>query len=175
MIILFAFLQKYLLSYKISIKREDKMTYRLDKISIKVKDDKKGFEQINEIYEDIFKGKIPLIHNNKRKSDIDLIPLGHYENYSEDEYTFTVYADDFDTLLQIYKWINYGDIMEFKGSGSSIDQARKDARHKLAIYWGIERTFTNDFETIIPKYDSRDGKVHCSLFVGIKNKYENSD
>lgn len=48
MIILFAFLQKYLLSYKISVKREDKMTYRLDKISIKVKDDKKGFEQINE-------------------------------------------------------------------------------------------------------------------------------
>ena len=50
------------------------MTYRLDKISIKVKDDKKGFEQINEIYENIFKGKIPLINNKKRKSDIDLIP-----------------------------------------------------------------------------------------------------
>lgn len=152
------------------------MTYRLNEISIRVKDNKEGFEKINEIYDDIFKGKIPLIHNNNnRKLDKNLIPLGHYENYKDDEYTFTVLADDCDTLFQIHKWINYGDIMEFEGSGSSIDKARKDARHKLAIYRGIERTFTNDFETIVPKYDSKDGKVYCYLYVGIKNKYENSD
>lgn len=79
------------------------MTYRLDKISIRVRDNKKGFEMVNEIYEDIFKGKIPLIHNNKRKLDENLIPLGHYENYKEDEYTFIVFADDLDTLFQIHK------------------------------------------------------------------------
>ena len=151
------------------------MTYRLDEISIRVKDDKQGFETINEIYEDIFKGKIQLIKNNKRKSYNNLIPLGNYENYRDDEYTFTVFADDLDTLFQIHKWINYGDIMEFEGSGSTIDQARKDARHQLAIYWGIERTFTNDFETIVPKYDSKDGKVYCYLYVGIKNRYRDYD
>ena len=151
------------------------MTYRLDKISIRITDDKKGFEKINEIYDDIFKGKIPLIHNNDRKLDKNLIPLGHYENYKEDEYTFIVFADDCDTLFQIHKWINYGDIKEFEGSGLSIDQARKEARHKLMIYRGIERTFTNDFETIVPKCDSKDGKVYCYLYVGIKNKYKNSD
>lgn len=149
------------------------MAYRLDKISIKIEDNKKGFEKINEIYNDIFNGKIPLIRDNKRKSDKDLIPIGQYENYRDKEYAFTVFADDYDTLLQIYKWINYGDIMEFKDSGSSIDQARKDARHQLSIYWGIERTFTKDFEVIVPKSDSKDGKVHCYLFVGIKNKYGN--
>lgn len=93
------------------------MAYRLDKISIKIEDNKKGFEKINEIYNDIFNGKIPLIRDNKRKSDKDLIPIGQYENYRDKEYAFTVFADDYDTLLQIYKWINYGDIMEFKGSG----------------------------------------------------------
>ena len=72
--------------------------------------------------------------------------------------------------MQIYKKINNGDIMKFEGSGKSINQARKDARHNLAIYWGIERTFTNDFETIVPKYDSDDGKVYCYLYVGIKNR-----
>jgi len=151
------------------------MTYQLDNISIRITDDKKGFEKINEVYDDIFKGKFPLIHNNKRKLDENLLPLGHYENYKEDEYTFTIFADDYDTLFQIHKWINYGDIKEFKGSGSSINQARKDARHKLMIYRGIERTFTNDFETIVPKYDSNDGKVYCYLYVGIENKYENSN
>lgn len=151
------------------------MTYRLDSISIKLTDDKEGFEKINEIYDDIFKGRLPLIKNNKRKSDKDLISIGQYKNYKDDEYTFTVFADDFDTLFQIHKWINYGDIMEFEGSGSTIDQARKDARHQLAIYWGIERTFTNDFESIVPKYNSKDGKVYCYLYVGIKNKYRDSD
>lgn len=33
------------------------MAYKLDKISIKVKDNKEGFESINELYEDIFKGR----------------------------------------------------------------------------------------------------------------------
>lgn len=37
------------------------MTYRLDSISIRLTDDREGFEKINEIYEDIFKGNIPLI------------------------------------------------------------------------------------------------------------------
>ena len=152
-----------------------KMTYRLDKISVRITDDKEGFKKINEIFDDIFKGKIPLIHNNKRKLDNYLIPLGHYEEYRDVEYIYTVYADDCDTLFQIHKWINYGDIREFEGSGSSIDQARKDARHKLKIQWGIERTFINDFEYIVPKYESKDGKVHCYLYVGIKNKYRDSD
>ena len=146
------------------------MTYRLDSISIILTDDKKWFEKINEIYEDIFKGNIPLITNNKQKSYDKLIPLGKYENYKEDEYIFTVFADKFHFLMQIYKKINNGDIMKFEGSGKSINQARKDARHNLAIYWGIERTFTNDFETIVPKYDSDDGKVYCYLYVGIKNR-----
>lgn len=147
------------------------MAYRIDEISIKLSDTKDDFEKINNIYEDIFKGKIPLIHDNKRKLDEDLIPLAQYDNYHENGYTFRVFADDLDTLFQIHKWINYGDIMLFEGEGHTINEARINAREKLMENNDIKRTFRNDFECIVPKYDSKDGKVHCELYVGIENKY----
>ena len=148
------------------------MTYRLDQFSIKLSDSKKDFEKINEIYEDIFKGKIPLIHDSKRKLDENLIPLAKYDKYTKDGYTFIVFADDLDTLFQIHKWINYGDIMQFEGEGSTINEARIKAREKLIENRNIKRMFINDFECITPKYDSKDGKFHCSLYVGIENKYD---
>lgn len=147
------------------------MSYRFDEISVKVSDDEEGFEKINEIYGDIFAGKIPLMHDNKRKLDEDLFPLGQYEKYKENEYVFKVFADALDCLFQIHKWINYGDIELFEGEGSTIDKARRDAREKLNKDTTIKRVFRNDFECIIPKKDSKDGKVHCELYVGIENKY----
>ena len=148
------------------------MTYRFDELSIRLSDDKEWFEKINEIYKDIFNGKIPLIHNNKRKLDENLIALAQYEDYNEGGYKFTVFADDLDTLFQIHKWINYGDIMLFEGKASTINEARINAREKFIGDTSIKRTFRNDFECIVPKYDSKDGKVHCSLYVGIENKYD---
>lgn len=147
------------------------MSYRFDEFSIKLSDDKDSFEKINDIYRDIFNGKIPLIHNNKGKLDKNLIPLAQYEDYREDGYKFTVFADDLDTLFQIHKWINYGDIMLFEGEGYTINEARLNAREKLMCDTNIKRTFMNDFECIVPKKDSKDGKVHCELYVGIENKY----
>jgi hypothetical protein len=147
------------------------MTYRFDELSIILSDDKESFEKINDIYNDIFNGKIPLIHDSKRKLDENLIVLAQYKDYKEDAYTFSVFADDCDTLLQIHKWINYGDITLFEGEGSTINEARINAREKLIEDTKIKRTFRNDFECIVPKNDSKDGKVHCSLYVGIENKY----
>lgn len=147
------------------------MTYRLDKISIKLSDSKEDFEKINRIYEDIFKGKIPLIHDNKRKLIKDLVVLAEYDNYNKDGFEFVVFADDLDTLFQIHKWINYGDIKLFEGEGSTINEARINAREKVMKDVDINRTFRNDFECIVPKWDSKEGKVHCSLYVGIENKY----
>lgn len=37
------------------------------------------------------------------------------------------------------------------------------------------RAFTNDFETIVPKYESKDFKAYCYLYVGIKNRYRDYD
>lgn len=39
------------------------MTYRLDKITIRLKNDEAGINKINELFEDIVSGKIPLIND----------------------------------------------------------------------------------------------------------------
>lgn len=67
------------------------MTYRFDELSIKLSEDKVSFEKINEIYKDIFNGKILLIHYNKRKLDENLIALAQYGDYNEDGYSITQY------------------------------------------------------------------------------------
>lgn len=149
------------------------MTYRLDSISLKLENGKESFEKINEIYEDIFSGKIPLIKNTKGKIDKDIIALGEYVNCGGGRYEFTVFADDGGSLFQIRKWIDYGDIEWFEGVGSTIDEARIEARIYRCLNKSIKRIFKNDFEEIIPKKYSKDGKVHCLLYVGIENKYGN--
>ena len=53
------------------------MTYRLDKISLRLKNDDESLAKINEIFADIVLGKIPLVYTLKMNS---LMELHLYQN-----------------------------------------------------------------------------------------------
>ncbi|WP_407431954.1 hypothetical protein, partial [Methanobrevibacter sp.] len=61
------------------------MTYRLDKITIRLKNDEAGINKINELFEDIVSGKIPLIHDSNGKLIEGISPISEYSNYESDE------------------------------------------------------------------------------------------
>jgi len=53
------------------------MTYRLDKITLRLKNDDESLAKINEIFADIVLGKIPLVYTLKMNS---LMELHLYQN-----------------------------------------------------------------------------------------------
>ena len=61
------------------------MTYKLDKITIRLKNTPEGMAKINEIFTDIVSGKIPLLYNSDKEFIEGLAPVSQYSNYESDE------------------------------------------------------------------------------------------
>ena len=73
------------------------MSYKLDKVTIRLKNDAEGLGKISELFADIVSGDIPLLFNSDKDFIEGIAPVSVYSNYESDEtgeYDLSVMAVD---------------------------------------------------------------------------------
>ncbi|MCB2361346.1 AraC family transcriptional regulator [Clostridium estertheticum] len=152
------------------------MAYKLNKITIRTNNSKEGINNIGDIWNDIISGKLPIIFDSEHVFQKDISPVSKYSNYSSDEngdYDLTIMAVTEDFFQKMDDKVSKGVYKKYdeKDENGEISVCTRRAWEKV---WSeqksgdIHRTFTADFESTVPGEYTKDGKVHCYLYVAIQ-------
>ncbi|MBU3184935.1 AraC family transcriptional regulator [Clostridium estertheticum] len=152
------------------------MAYKLNKITIRTDNSKEGINNIGDIWNDITSGKLPIIFDSEHVFQQGISPISKYSNYSSDEngdYDLTIMAVTADFFQKMDDKVSKGSYKKYdeKDENGEISVCTRRAWEKV---WSeqksgdIYRTFTADFESTVPGEYTKDGKVHCYLYVAIQ-------
>ncbi|MBU3072631.1 AraC family transcriptional regulator [Clostridium estertheticum] len=152
------------------------MAYKLNKITIRTDNSKEGINNIGDIWNDITSGKLPIIFDSEHVFQQGISPISKYSNYSSDEngdYDLTIMAVTADFFQKMDDKVSKGSYKKYdeKDENGEIGVCTRKAWEKV---WSeqksgdIHRTFTADFESTVPGEYTKDGKVHCYLYVAIQ-------
>ncbi|MCB2356709.1 AraC family transcriptional regulator [Clostridium estertheticum] len=152
------------------------MAYKLNEITIRTNNSKEGMNNIGDIWNDITSGKLPIIFDSEHVFQKDISPISKYSNYSSDEngdYDLTIMAVTADFFEKMDAEVSKGFYKKYdeKDENGEISVCTRKAWEQV---WSeqksgdIHRTFTADFESTVPSEYTKDGKVHCYLYVAIK-------
>lgn len=152
------------------------MAYRLDSITIRTNNSAEGMNKINEIWNDITIGKLPIIFDSEHNFLQGISPISKYSNYENNEngeYDLTILgvtADFFKKLEQEVIKGTYKKYDESDENGNISICANKAwqkvwAEQKESI---IKRKFTEDYESSVPAKYTKDGKAHCYLYIAVE-------
>ncbi|APC39886.1 AraC family transcriptional regulator [Clostridium estertheticum] len=152
------------------------MAYKLNKITIRTDNSKEGINNIGDIWNDITSGKLPIIFDSEHIFQQGISPISKYSNYSSDEngdYDLTIMAVTADFFQKMDDKVSKGSYKKYdeKDENGEIGVCTRKAWEKV---WSeqksgdIHRTFTADFESTVPGEYTKDGKVHCYLYVAIQ-------
>lgn len=150
------------------------MTYKLDKVTIRLKNDEEGMAKIGELFADIESGKIPLIFNSDKELIEGIAPVSQYSDYESDEtgeYDLSVIAVEREFFKNIENEVAQGKFIKYDIAGEDImtcalsawKQVWQDQRNGK-----ISRSFNIDYESTVPGEFTPDGKAHCILYIGVK-------
>lgn len=149
------------------------MTYKLDKVTIRLKNDDEGMSKIIELFADITSGKIPLIFNSNQEPIEGIAPVSEYSNYESDEtgeYDLSVIAAEKEFFKNLENEVSEGKFIKYDIAGEDIvtcaqsawKQVWQDQRNEK-----IKRSFNIDYESTVPGEFTPDGKAHCILYIGV--------
>ncbi len=150
------------------------MTYKLDKVTIRLKNDVEGIDKIREIFTDIVSGEIPLLFNSDKELIESIAPVSEYSNYESDEtgeYDLSVIAVEKDFFKNLESEVSKGKLIKYDIAGDDVITCAQNAWKQV---WQdqrngkIKRTFNIDYESTVPKEFTHDGKAHCILYIGVK-------
>lgn len=150
------------------------MAYRLKSVTIRTDNSESGMAKINELWTDIMTGKIPLEFVENGKPINGLIPLSVYSDYeSEDKgkYNLTIISVAADFVANIEKLVAQGKYYKIDESGETITKCANKAWSKvwqLTASGELNRAFSVDYESTVPKEYTTDGKAHCYLYIAIQ-------
>ena len=150
------------------------MTYKLDKVTIRLKNDAEGIGKIRELFADIVSGDIPLLFNSDKELIEGIAPVSEYSNYESDEsgeYDLSVIAVEKEFFKNLENEVSKGKFVKYDVAGEDVitcaqtawKQVWQDQKNKK-----INRSFNIDYESTVPKEFTSDGKAHCMLYIGVK-------
>ena len=152
------------------------MAYTLKQVTIRTNNTEEGMKKINELWQDITSGKIPVLFNSEHVFQQGVSPISKYSHYESDEngdYDLSIMgvtADFFQTIetkLSKGLYHKYDEVDENGDMGI----CAKNAWEKV---WNdrksgaITRAYTEDYESCVPAEYAKDGKAHCYLYIAIK-------
>lgn len=149
------------------------MTYKLDKVTIRLKNDAEGMNKIGELFADIVSGEIPLIFNSDKELIDGIAPVSEYSNYESDEtgeYDLSVIAVEKEFFKNLENEVSQGKFIKYDISGEDVMACAQSAWKQV---WQdqsnqkINRSFNIDYESTVPKEFTSDGKAHCILYIGV--------
>lgn len=150
------------------------MTYRLDKVTVRLKNDAEGTGKISELFADIVSGEIPLLFDSDRKLIEGIAPVSEYSNYESDEtgeYDLSVIAVEKDFFKNLESEVSEGKFIKYDIAGDDVIGCAQNAWKQV---WQdqrdgkIKRTFNIDYESTVPEEYTHDGKAHCMLYIGVE-------
>lgn len=150
------------------------MTYRLDKVTVRLKNDAEGTGKISELFADIVSGEIPLLFTSDGKLIEGIAPVCEYSNYESDEtgeYDLSVIAVEKDFFKNLESEVSGGKFIKYDIAGDDVITCARNAWKQV---WQdqrngkIKRTFNIDYESTVPEEYTHDGKAHCMLYIGVK-------
>ena len=150
------------------------MTYKLDKVTIRLKNNAEGIGKIRELFADIVSGDIPLLFNSDKELIGGIAPVSEYSNYESDEsgeYDLSVIAVEKEFFKNLENEVSKGKFVKYDIVGEDMITCAQTAWEKV---WQdqknekINRSFNIDYESTIPEEFTPDGKAHCMLYIGVK-------
>lgn len=151
------------------------MSYKLKEITIRTNNSKEGLDRVNEVWKDISSGKLPLLFNSEHELQKGISPVSRYSNYESNEkgnYDLTIMAVNADFFKQLNlltiegKYVRYEEVDE-KGDIESCTMKAWNKVWQNQKSGKINRSFTKDYESTVPKEYAKDGKAHCYLYISI--------
>ena len=129
------------------------MTYRLDRVTIRLKNDAEGMGKISELFEDIVSGDIPLLFNSDKELIEGIAPVSEYSNYESGEYDLSVIAVEKEFFKTLEKEVLKGKFIKYDVSGDDVLTCAQNAWKEV---WQdqrngkIKRSFKRDYESTVP-------------------------
>ena len=99
------------------------MTYRLNKVTIRLKNDAEGIVKISELFSDIVSGDIPLLFNSDKEFIEGIAPVSVYSNYESDEtgeYDLSVIAVEKKFFKTLEKEVLEGKFIKYDVAGDDV-------------------------------------------------------
>ena len=155
---------------------EKTMTYKFKELTIRMNNSEEGTKIIDEIWEDVASGKLPILFDTDRRFLKGVSPVSKYSNYSNDQngdHDYTIMAVTADFFQEMERKVSEGSYKKYdeKDETGEIGVCSKKAWKKV---WSeqkagnINRAFTEDYESTVPSEYTKDGKAHCYLYIAIK-------
>ncbi|MBK1810756.1 AraC family transcriptional regulator [Clostridium sp. YIM B02505] len=152
------------------------MAYKLKEATIRTNNSEEGMKMIDELWEDISSGKLPVLFDSEHTFQQGISPVSRYSNYSSDEsgdYDLTIMAVSVEFFKNMEVAVSKGLYKKYveKDENGEIGVCAKKAWEKV---WNeqksgeIKRAFTMDYESSVPSEYTKDGKAHCYLYIAIQ-------
>jgi len=149
------------------------MAYKLNEITIRTDNSEGGMAKINEIWNDIVNGKLPLLLDSEGNMENDVSLVAKYCNYENDEngdYDLTIMGVTQKFFEELEQKVMAGAYKKYDVSDDNFGLCAKKAWEKV---WAdkeagkIERTYSEDFECTVPAQFAQDGTNHCYLYIAV--------
>ena len=151
------------------------MSYKLDKVTIRTNNTTDEIKKIEEVWNDISSGKLPILFDNEHNFLQGISPISEYSNYETDEngdYDFSILGVTSEFFKKIEMEVSKGKYKKYDESdeNGNIGVCTKRAWEKV---WAeqkankIKRAYTRDFESTVPAKYTKDGKAHCDLYIAV--------
>lgn len=152
------------------------MAYKLSKITIRTNNSKDGMGKIEELWNDVTTGKLPILFDSEHNFLQGISPVSRYSNYASDEngdYDLSIMGVTAEFFSQMEIEVSKGHYKKYDESdeNGNIGLCTKKAWEKV---WNdqkegtIKRLFTADYESSVPAQYTKDGKSHCYLYIAIE-------
>ena len=144
------------------------MTFNLKKITIRTKNNPEGIKSINEVYDAILTGDIPLLFNSDKEVIDGVFPISEYSNYESDEngeYDLSIIATTYKFIEELENDENF---VKFHVASEDVSDATMQAWQKVWEDESLKRSYEKDYEFTMPAHLSEDEKAHCYLYIGVK-------
>ncbi len=154
------------------------MAYTVKAVTIRTDNSPEGMTRTSEIWQDITTGKLPILFDSIQVLQPGISPVARYSNYASDEngaYDLTIMGVSAAFFQSMEEEVNKGFYKKYeeKDENGNIELCAQKAWSKV---WAdqksgdITRTFTNDYESTVPREYTKDGKAHCYLYIAIQKK-----
>jgi predicted transcriptional regulator YdeE len=152
------------------------MVYTLKQITIRTNNTEEGIKKINEIWQDVLNGKLPLLFDSNHVLQQSISPVSKYSNYECDEngdYDLSIMGVSADFFQTIEAKVREGLYKKYDETAENGDMSScvKRAWEKV---WNdqksgaITRVYTEDYESSVPAEYASDRKMHCYLYIAVK-------
>jgi len=151
------------------------MAYTVKQVTIRTNNTDEGMQKINEIWQDIESGKLPILFNSEHVFQQGVAPVSKYSDYESDEsgdYDLSIMGVTADFFQKIETEVGKGLYQKYDEAdeNGNIGACTKKAWEKV---WSdqksgvIARAYTEDYESSVPAEYAKDGKAHCYLYVAL--------